>query len=128
MKYVYHVHLRDTNKKAFQVRVGQGDIEYGRIIGQLQKLKYNRALTVNIAEQEGVDHVGELRKLRLLLGSLLSRLPRAASLRSLPWADGGCRVAARSCGVSIIFWALFTSWPPASRLRRAGRLSVRQLC
>ena len=45
MKYVYHMQLRDTNKKAFQVRVGQGEIEYGRLITQLQKLKYNRALT-----------------------------------------------------------------------------------
>ena len=71
MKYDYHMQLRDTNKKAFQVRVGQGDIEYGRLVTQLQKLKYNRALTVNIREQEGVDHVGELRKLRLLLESLL---------------------------------------------------------
>ena len=71
MKYVYHTHLRDTNKKALQVRVGQGDIEYGRLISLLQKLKYNRALSVNITEQEGVDHVGELRKLRLLLESLL---------------------------------------------------------
>jgi len=71
MKYVYHTQLRDTNKKAFQVRVGQGDIEYGRLISLLQKQKYTRALTVNISEQEGVDHVGELRKLRLLLESLL---------------------------------------------------------
>jgi len=71
MKYVYHLHLRDTNKKAFQVRVGQGEIEYGRLISQLQKLKYTRALSVHIKEQEGVDHVGELRKLRLLLESLL---------------------------------------------------------
>lgn len=71
MKYVYHLQLRDTNKKGFQVRVGQGDIEYGRLITQLQKLKYTRALTVSITEQEGVDHVGELRKLRLLLESLL---------------------------------------------------------
>jgi sugar phosphate isomerase/epimerase len=71
MKYVYHVQLRDTNKKAFQVRVGQGDVEYSRLITQLQKLGYNRALSVNITEQEGVDHVGELRKLRLLLESHL---------------------------------------------------------
>ena len=71
MKYVYHVHLRDTNKKAFQVRVGQGEIEYGRLISQLQKLKYNRSLSVNIREMPEVDHVGELRKLRLLLESLL---------------------------------------------------------
>jgi sugar phosphate isomerase/epimerase len=71
MKYVYHVQLRDTNKKAFQVRVGQGDIEYGRLITNLQKLKYNRAYSVNIVEQPEVDHVGELRKMRLLLESLL---------------------------------------------------------
>jgi hypothetical protein len=37
----------------------------------LQKLKYNRALSVNIVEIPEVDHVGELRKLRLLLESLL---------------------------------------------------------
>jgi sugar phosphate isomerase/epimerase len=71
MKYVYHTQLRDTNKKALQVRVGQGDIEYGRLISLLQKLKYNRALSVNIREMPEVDHVGELRKLRLLLESLL---------------------------------------------------------
>jgi sugar phosphate isomerase/epimerase len=71
IKYVYHVQLRDTNKKALQVRVGQGDIEYGRFITQLQKARYNRAFSVNITEQEGVDHIGELRKLRLLLESLL---------------------------------------------------------
>ena len=71
MKYVYHLQLRDTNKKAFQVRVGQGDIEYGRLMTMLLKLKYNRALSVNITEQPEVDHVGELRKLRLLLESLL---------------------------------------------------------
>jgi sugar phosphate isomerase/epimerase len=71
IKYVYHTQLRDTSKKAAQVRVGQGEIEYGKIISQLQKVRYNRALCVNIAEQEGVDHVGELRKLRLLLESLL---------------------------------------------------------
>ncbi|HEX5105981.1 MAG TPA: sugar phosphate isomerase/epimerase [Pirellulaceae bacterium] len=71
MKYVYHMHLRDTNKKAFQVRVGQGEIEYGRLISLLQKQKYNRALSVDITEMPEVDHVGELRKLRLLLESLL---------------------------------------------------------
>jgi len=70
-KYIYHTQLRDTNKKAFQVRVGQGDVEYARLITQLQKFKYHRALTVNIREQPDVDHVGELRKLRLLLESML---------------------------------------------------------
>lgn len=71
MKYVYHVQLRDTSKKAFQVRVGQGEVEYGRITTILQKQKYNRALSVNITEMADVDHVGEMRKMRLLLESLL---------------------------------------------------------
>ncbi|QDU30872.1 Xylose isomerase-like TIM barrel [Anatilimnocola aggregata] len=71
MKYTFHTQLRDTNKKGFQVRVGQGDVEYGKLISQLQKVKYNYGLSVYITEVEGVDHAGELRKLRLLLESLL---------------------------------------------------------
>jgi len=71
MKYVHHVHLRDTSKKQFQVRVGQGEIEYGRFVSLLRKQKYNRALSINISEMPDVDHLGELRKLRLLLESLL---------------------------------------------------------
>lgn len=70
-KYVYHVHLRDTKKDQLQVRVGQGEIEYGRLIQQLQKYNYNRALSVHITEMPGVDHQVELRKMRLLLESLL---------------------------------------------------------
>ncbi|MFM7844521.1 MAG: sugar phosphate isomerase/epimerase family protein [Planctomycetota bacterium] len=71
MKYVYHVHLRDTSKKELQVRVGQGEIDYNRLISQLRKLNYNRALSVNIKPMNDVDHPGELRKLRLLLETLL---------------------------------------------------------
>jgi len=71
MKYVYHVHLRDSTRKELQVRVGKGDIEYGRLISQLRKVGYNRALTVHMAELPDADHGGELRKMRLLLESLL---------------------------------------------------------
>jgi sugar phosphate isomerase/epimerase len=71
MKYVYHVHLRDTKKDQLQVRVGQGEIDYGRMISLLQMVGYNRALSVHIAEMPGVDHMVELRKMRLLLESLL---------------------------------------------------------
>jgi sugar phosphate isomerase/epimerase len=71
MKYTYHVHLRDTSKKQLQVRVGQGEVEYGRLITQLQKVKYNRALSVNIVEMPDIDHASEMRKMRLLLESLL---------------------------------------------------------
>lgn len=71
MKYVYHVHLRDTKKDQLQVRVGQGEIEYGRLVQQLQKVHYTRALSVHITEMPDVDHQVELRKMRLLLESLL---------------------------------------------------------
>ena len=71
MKYVYHVHLRDTSKDQLQVRVGQGKIEYGRLVNQLRKVDYRSALSVHIQEMSGVDHAAELRKMRLLLESLL---------------------------------------------------------
>jgi len=71
MRYVYNTHLRDTSKDKLQVRVGQGQVEYGRLVTQLGKAHYNRALVVNITEMEGVDHAAEMRKMRLLLESLL---------------------------------------------------------
>ncbi len=71
MKHVYHTHLRDTSRDKLQVRVGQGLVEYGRLISQLAKVHYNRALSVNITEMDDVDHSGEMRKMRLLLESLL---------------------------------------------------------
>jgi sugar phosphate isomerase/epimerase len=68
---VQHVHLRDTSKTEFQVRVGQGEIDYGKLVSQLQAARYNRDLSVHLAPQEEVDHEGEMRKIRLLLDSLL---------------------------------------------------------
>lgn len=73
MKYVYHVQLRDSTKDKLQVRVGQGLVEYGRLVVQLNKVNYERALSVDIHEDpgSGIDHLAELRKLRLLLESLM---------------------------------------------------------
>ncbi len=71
MKYVYHVLLRDTKKDQLQVRVGQGEVDYGKLISQLSRVHYNRALCVHITEMPDVDHMVELRKMRLLLESLL---------------------------------------------------------
>lgn len=71
MKYVYHVVLRDTSKSEMQVRVGQGEIDYGRLVTLLRREQYDRALSVDITAMEGVDHTGEMRKMRLLLESLL---------------------------------------------------------
>lgn len=70
-KHVYHTHLRDTTKDKLQVRVGQGLVEYGKLITQLQKYHYQRALCVQMPALPDADHLGELRKLRLLLESLL---------------------------------------------------------
>ena len=74
LKFVYHTHLRDTRKDELQVKVGQGEVDYGRLVSLLQREKYDRALCVDIHPQPDDDpeqHAGELRKLRLLLESLL---------------------------------------------------------
>ncbi len=71
LKYVFHVHLRDSKKGAFQVCVGQGEIDYGKLINQLERERYDRALSVHISPTPGIDHRVELRKLRRLLESLL---------------------------------------------------------
>ena len=71
MKYVYHVRLRDTSKDQLQVRIGQGLVEYGRLVNQLNKVGYDRALCVDILPMADADQLAELRKMRLLLESLL---------------------------------------------------------
>jgi len=71
IEYAQHVYLRDTNQENFLVRVGQGDIEYGRLISLLAQNKYNRALSVDMPPLPEVDQMAELRKMRLLIESLL---------------------------------------------------------
>jgi sugar phosphate isomerase/epimerase len=71
MKYVQHVHLRDSTKEKLQVRVGQGEIDYGKLIQQLTRVGYDRALSIDMTPMEGIDHRAEMRKTRLLLESLL---------------------------------------------------------
>ena len=71
LKYVHHVYLRDTTPDQLQVRVGQGEVDYGKLVGQLGKLGYRRSLCVDIRPHEDTDQMAELRKLRLLLESLL---------------------------------------------------------
>jgi sugar phosphate isomerase/epimerase len=71
--YTYHVHLRDSTPEQVQVQVGLGDIDYSRLISQLQRQRYDRALSVEIlpALMETEQRPLELRKLRMLLESLL---------------------------------------------------------
>jgi sugar phosphate isomerase/epimerase len=71
IKHVVHTHLRDTKKDKLQVRVGQGEVEYGKLITQLSMVGYHRALSVHLQPMEDADHDGEMRKIRLLLESLL---------------------------------------------------------
>jgi len=71
--FVYHVHLRDTTPEQTQVPVGLGQLDYSRIISQLDRVKYNRALSVEMLPELGdpAARLIELRKMRLLLESLL---------------------------------------------------------
>jgi sugar phosphate isomerase/epimerase len=73
--FVQNVLLRDTGRKPgeFQVRVGQGEIEYGRIVNLLERHGYDRALTVSILDSldSPFDVEVEVRKLKLLLESLI---------------------------------------------------------
>jgi sugar phosphate isomerase/epimerase len=53
--------------------VGQGEIEYGRIIAQLDRHRYDRALSVDIRDTEAMPYGmnSEVRKLKYLLESLV---------------------------------------------------------
>jgi sugar phosphate isomerase/epimerase len=71
--YVRHVHLRDSAPGKFQVRVGQGVIEYGRLISYLSRYQYDRLLSVQMEESGDADFPmdQEVRKLKYLLESLI---------------------------------------------------------
>jgi sugar phosphate isomerase/epimerase len=73
--YVRHVHLRDTGKgpNQFQVRVGQGLVEYGRVVTHLARHGYDRLLTVDVREFADMPFAmePEVRKLKYLLESLV---------------------------------------------------------
>jgi sugar phosphate isomerase/epimerase len=73
--YVRHVRLRDSGPRPdqFQVQVGQGDVEYGRIVNQLDRCQYDRALTVDVRDVPPPEYPvdSEVRKLKYLLESLV---------------------------------------------------------
>lgn len=73
--FVKHVHLRDTSRGPgkFQVRIGQGEVEYGRIITQLERANYDRLLSVAIYDLPDGPFAmeTEVRKLKFLLESLV---------------------------------------------------------
>ncbi|HEV3383732.1 MAG TPA: TIM barrel protein [Gemmata sp.] len=73
--FVRHVRLRDSGSgpERFQLRIGQGDIEFGRIIAQLERCRYERALTVDVRDipDSPFPIEPEVRKLKYLLESLV---------------------------------------------------------
>lgn len=73
--FVRHVRLRDSGSSPdkFQMRIGQGDIEYGRLIAQLDRCRYDRALTVDVRDipDSPFPVEPEVRKLKYLLESLV---------------------------------------------------------
>jgi len=71
LPHICHVRLRDTTQEQFQTLIGQGVIDFGRLINHLTNFDYRRALCVDIAPLPNVDQSSELRKMRLLLESSL---------------------------------------------------------
>ncbi|GIW98896.1 MAG: hypothetical protein KatS3mg111_2229 [Pirellulaceae bacterium] len=71
MPYVYHVHLRDSTKDKVQVRVGQGTVDYSKMILMLNRFNYEHALSIQMEPLPGLDQAAELRKLRLLLETMV---------------------------------------------------------
>ncbi len=73
--YVQHVHLCDSGAGPHQtqVQIGQGQLEYGRVLSQLGRYRYARSLSVEIIDVPGLpfDVETEVRKLKLLLESLV---------------------------------------------------------
>ena len=67
LSYVCHVRLRDTTRDKFQTRIGQGIIDFGRLITLLENENYRRTLCVDLGPLPNVDQHAELRKIRLLL-------------------------------------------------------------
>jgi sugar phosphate isomerase/epimerase len=71
MEFVLHVHLRDSKGDQLHVRVGQGDMDYAKVISQLRRVGYDQALSIQMPPLPQFEQRGELRKLRLLLETLL---------------------------------------------------------
>src|SRR5262249_49759526 len=72
--YVRHVNLRYTRRgpNNCQGRIGQGEVEYGRILSQLERHQYNRLLTVDVRDEPAgpISMEPEVRKLKYLLESM----------------------------------------------------------
>lgn len=71
--HVLHMHLRDTSFTELQVLGGLGEVDCNRIVAMLRQNAYQRCLSVDLLPNtlDGETRLLEMRKLRLLLASLL---------------------------------------------------------
>ncbi|RUL88511.1 sugar phosphate isomerase/epimerase family protein [Tautonia sociabilis] len=73
--FVQNAHFRDTGKNPGeeQVRIGQGKVDYARIVTILERHGYNRSLTVSLINRGDCPFniEVEVRKMKLLLESLI---------------------------------------------------------
>jgi sugar phosphate isomerase/epimerase len=71
--HAQHLHLRDTSATELQVLGGLGEVDYNHIVQMLRQTGYQRSLSVDLLPRtlEGEERLREMRKLRLLLTSLL---------------------------------------------------------
>jgi sugar phosphate isomerase/epimerase len=71
--HVLHLHLRDTSPSELQVLAGLGEVDFNRIVVLLRQHGFQRTMCVDLLPGvlEGEERLRELRKLRLLLASLL---------------------------------------------------------
>ena len=71
--HTLHCHLRDSSRTEAQVSCGLGEADFNRIAATLESLDYDRCLSVDLLPQtmSGEERLLELRKLRLLLESML---------------------------------------------------------
>ena len=71
--HVLHLHLRDTSVTELQVLCGLGEVDYNRIVALLRQYGYQRTLSVDLLPHtmEGEERLREMRKMKLLLTSLL---------------------------------------------------------
>ena len=135
--YVYHTHLRDSTSQSLQVQVGLGELDYTRLINQLKRRWYNRALSIEIlptTENVGRATAGTsqtanaarhaavaLRFVELLAGLRRNRTDcrTVRSVRCFPFlpAAGLCACAG-SAPAAGFFLGFFLFGPGLQRLER----------
>ncbi len=72
--HVYHCHFRDTLPDQLQVQAGLGQVDYSRNLNMLRQSGFDATISVDLlpnSDDENFEYPLEMRKLRMLLESLL---------------------------------------------------------